>query len=134
MPRKVRLTRTARDFAPVTGTGPAVPDASLSHFCYNGGMQRDDAITKLKAHAAELRQLGVQHLYLFGSTARGEASTDSDVDLFFDHEHGKLGLFQLMDVKERAAEILGCKTDIMTRDSLHPVLRRRIEASALQVF
>lgn len=97
-------------------------------------MQRDDAITKLKAHAAELQQLGVQHLYLFGSTARGEASTDSDVDLFFDHERGKLGLFQLMDVKERAAEILGCKTDIMTRDSLHPVLRRRIEASALQVF
>jgi predicted nucleotidyltransferase len=39
-----------------------------------------------------------------------------------------------MDVKERAAEILGCKTDIMTRRSLHPLLRQRIEASALQVF
>jgi predicted nucleotidyltransferase len=39
-----------------------------------------------------------------------------------------------MDVKERAAEILGCKADIMTRRSLHRVLRARIEASALQVF
>jgi hypothetical protein len=39
-----------------------------------------------------------------------------------------------MDVKEVAAKILGCKTDIMTRASLHPVLRERIEASALQVF
>ncbi len=39
-----------------------------------------------------------------------------------------------MDVKEGAAEILGRKTDIMTRGSLHPVLREEIEASALQVF
>jgi hypothetical protein len=28
-----------------------------------------------------------------------------------------------MDVKERAASILGGKTDIMTRNSLHPGLR-----------
>ena len=97
-------------------------------------MQRDQAIAVLKAHEAELQQLGVQHLYLFGSTARDEARDDSDIDLFFDHERGKLGLFQLMDVKERAAEILGRKTDIMTRGSLHPVLREQIESSALQVF
>jgi predicted nucleotidyltransferase len=97
-------------------------------------MDRTEAITRLKAHEADLRQLGVQHLYLFGSTARGDARKDSDVDLFFDHERGKLGLFQLMDVKERTAEILGRKTDIMTRRSLHMVLRKRIEASALQIF
>jgi predicted nucleotidyltransferase len=97
-------------------------------------MDRTEAIARLKAHEAELKQLGVQHLFLFGSTARGDAREDSDVDLFFDHERGKLGLFQLMDVKERAAEILGRKTDIMTRDSIHRVLRERIEAAALQVF
>ena len=97
-------------------------------------MQRDEAIAKLKQHEAELRRLGVEHLYLFGSTARGEAREDSDVDLFFDYERGKLGLFELMDVKEEAARILGRKADIMTRDSLHKVLRSRIEASALQVF
>jgi uncharacterized protein len=49
-------------------------------------MDRETAISLLKAHEAELRRLGVQHLYLFGSTARGEARSDSDVDLFFDHE------------------------------------------------
>ena len=97
-------------------------------------MKRDEAITKLKEHEAELRQLGVQHLYLFGSTARGEAGEDSDVDLFFDYERGKLGLFELMDVKEQTSRILGRKADIMTRDSLHKVLRSRIEASALQMF
>jgi predicted nucleotidyltransferase len=97
-------------------------------------MERDDAITKLKAHEAELRELGVEHLYLFGSTARGEAREDSDVDLFFDYERGELGLYELMDVKEQTSRILGHKADIMTRDSLHKVLRARIEASALQVF
>jgi len=97
-------------------------------------MQRRDAIARLKEHEAELKQLGVQHLYLFGSTGRDEARDDSDVDLFFDHERGRLGLFELMDVKETAARILGRAADIMTRDSLHPVLRDRIEASALKVF
>ena len=97
-------------------------------------MNRDAAIATLKAHEAELKQLGVDHLYLFGSTARNEAHDDSDVDLFFDYEKGKLGLFELMDVKEAATRILERKTDIMTRDSLHKTLRQKIEASALQVF
>jgi uncharacterized protein len=97
-------------------------------------MQRDEAIAKLKEHETELRQLGIEHLYLFGSTARGDARADSDVDLFFDHPEGSLGLYELMDVKDAAARILGCKADIMTRRSLHRVLRKGIEASALQVF
>ena len=46
-------------------------------------MKREDAIAILKEHETELRHLGVEHLYLFGSTARGEASEDFDVDLFF---------------------------------------------------
>jgi predicted nucleotidyltransferase len=97
-------------------------------------MKRDEAISLLRRHEAELKRLGVEHLYLFGSTARGEATDASDVDLFFDHEKGKLSLFDLMDVKARAATILGQKTDLITRDSLHPRLRKRIEASALLVF
>jgi len=97
-------------------------------------MERSDAIAKLKQHEAELKQLGVEHLYLFGSTARGGARPDSDVDLFFDHPVGSLGLYELMDVKDAASRILGCKADIMTRRSLHPVLRDLIEASALQLF
>ena len=97
-------------------------------------MERNIAIATLKKHEAELKRLGVEHLFLFGSTARGEARADSDVDLFFDHPEGSLGLFELMDMKDTATRILGCKADIMTRRSLHPVLRARIEASALRIF
>src|ERR1700689_1408360 len=100
-----------------------VPDASGTKFSYNGRMERVNVIAKLKEHEAELKQLGVQHLYLFGSTARGDAREDSDVDLFFDYEEGKFGLFDLMEVQEQASRILGRKADVMTRDSIHKVLR-----------
>ena len=97
-------------------------------------MKRDEAISRLKQHEADLKRLGVERLYMFGSTARGEAKDASDVDLFFDYEKGKLGLFELMDVKEYAANILGRKADIMTRDSLHKTLRQQIEETATRVF
>ena len=71
---------------------------------------------------------------LFGSTARDEVKDDPDVDLFFDREIGKFGLLEVTDVTERAASILGNKADVMTRNSLHPCLGKRIEDSAVRVF
>lgn len=97
-------------------------------------MDRGEAMARLIAHETELKQFGVEHLYLFGSTARGDARDYFDVDLFFDHPKGSIGLYELMDLKEVASRILGCNADIMTRRSLHRALRDRIEASALQVF
>ena len=102
--------------------------------CYLRTVNRQEAIARLKRHEAELKALGVDHLYLFGSTARDEAGEDSDVDLFFDHGKGRIGLYELIDVKERAASILGRRADIMTRASLHPALKKRIENSAVPVF
>lgn len=126
---------TVREIGPAVTTRRAFSSPSeRPDLCYNHLMERAAAIATLKAHEAELKQLGVEHLYLFGSTARGEAREDSDIDLFFDYEKGKFGLFDLMDVKERTSSILGHKADIMTRDSLHKTLRQRIEAAAVLVF
>jgi predicted nucleotidyltransferase len=97
-------------------------------------MKRAEAMRRLKQSESELRRLGVERLFLFGSTARDEAGKNSDVDLFFDHEPGKLGLFELIGVQQRVAEILGEPADVMTRDSLHPLLRKRIEETAVAVF
>ena len=44
-------------------------------------MDKQTAIARLKAHEAELRAMGVVSLSLFGSTARGDARSDSDVDV-----------------------------------------------------
>ena len=97
-------------------------------------MTRDEAIRRLKDRQAELKRLGVEHLYLFGSIADEHGRDNSDVDLFFDHQKGKLGLYELMDLKEITSAILGRRADIMTRESLHPTLRRRIEQAAVLVF
>ena len=97
-------------------------------------MRKAEAISRLKQHESELKRLGVMHLYLFGSTARDEAHPASDIDLFFDHRRGELGLYGLMDIKQLARQILNSPTDIMTRSSLHPSLREEIEASAVRIF
>jgi predicted nucleotidyltransferase len=97
-------------------------------------MTREETLDRLRRHEADLKRLGVAQLFLFGSTARGEATDRSDVDLFFDYEKGKLGLYELMDVKAYAARILGQEVDIITRDSLHRKLRREIEDNAIRVF
>ena len=57
----------------------------------------------------------------------------ADVDLFFDHEIGKFGLLEAPDVTERAASIFGNKAVVMTRNSLHPGLKKRIEDFAVRV-
>jgi len=97
-------------------------------------MTRSEAIVRLRAHEAELKLLGIDSLYLFGSTARDEATAESDVDLFFDHPPGSLGIYQLMDLKEAANRILGGRADIMSRRSLHPRLKAAIEQRAVRVF
>jgi len=116
------------------GASSAIVIGGRGNLRYSLVMKRDEAIRRLQEHEAELKRLGVVHLYLFGSTVRGEATDDSDVDLFFDYEKGKLGLFELMDVQDYTASILGRTADVMTRDSLHKILRPQIEATAVRVF
>ncbi len=97
-------------------------------------MDRDQVIATLRAYEADLHKAGVARLYLFGSVARQEARPDSDVDLFFDTDNPRFSLIELVDVQEQVSDILGTDTDVMTRASLHPMLRQRIEAEALRVF
>lgn len=95
---------------------------------------RDEAIARLNQSQENLRRAGVEHVYLFGSTARDEARMDSDIDLFFDMARDDFGIFDLMDVRELVSRILPGKTEMIPRDGLHPVLRKKIEMSAIQVF
>jgi len=97
-------------------------------------MDQETIVAELRRHADQLRGEGVAALYLFGSTARGEARRGSDVDLFFDYSDPKFSLIELVRVKDRVSAILGVEADVMTRDSLHPMLKERIEASAVRVF
>ena len=98
-------------------------------------MTRDEVIAKLRAHEAELRAAGVEALWLFGSFARDEAEEGSDVDLFMDRDRRtRMTLFDLMDLSERVARIVGTTVDFGDRLGFRPRARERIESTALQVF
>ena len=97
-------------------------------------MTGNEAATRLAACEQQLRSLGVEHLFLFGSTARGTARASSDVDLFVDYTKGRFGLYELMDVQALATRALQRPADVTTRDGLHPDLRPAIVASARKIF
>ena len=98
-------------------------------------MKREAAIAALRSEADRARALGASALYLFGSMARDEAGADSDVDLFIDYdEASRFSLVELVGIKQLLERRLGVPVDLTTRDSLDPLLRARIEASAERVF
>jgi predicted nucleotidyltransferase len=97
-------------------------------------MTKADIISALRTRAADIRAFGATSLYLFGSTARGDARDDSDVDLFIDYDPDHFSFVELIRLRERLSEILGRPADLTTREGLHPLLRRDIEAEAVRVI
>jgi predicted nucleotidyltransferase len=98
-------------------------------------MKREDAIAALKNEADAVKARGATALYLFGSTARDEARDESDVDLFIDYAHGTgFSLIELLGIKHHLEDRLGVTIDVTTRDSLHPLLKKKIEETAERIF
>ncbi|MGH7935786.1 MAG: nucleotidyltransferase family protein [Chthoniobacterales bacterium] len=98
-------------------------------------MERSDAIAALKEQASTVKALGATALYLFGSTARDDARLGSDLDLFIDYDRGsRFSLIELVGIKQLLERRLGVPVDLTTRDSLDPLLKDKIEASAERIF
>ena len=98
-------------------------------------MKRDMAIEKLRAGQHAARALGATSLFLFGSTARDEARPDSDVDIFVEYDpNAHFSLIDLAGIKLALEDRIGCEVHVTTRDSLHPMMRKRIEADSIKIF
>jgi len=94
-------------------------------------MKRDEVLEILSLHQADLKELGVKSLAVFGSVARDEAGPDSDVDLLAEFQR-PFGLFKFVEVKEYLENILGCSVDLVTPDALHPALKDIILREAVR--
>jgi len=98
-------------------------------------MKRQDAISALKEQSGAIKALGATSLFMFGSIADDKARADSDLDLFVDYDRAsRFSLIELVGIKQLLERRLGIAVDLTTRDSLDPLLRDRIEASAQRIF
>lgn len=79
---------------------------------------------------ALLAQYGAINLAVFGSVARDQAGSHSDVDLLVDLPAG-VSLFERADLKVALENLLQQKVDLIRRRSLKPYLRDRVEAEAI---
>jgi uncharacterized protein len=76
---------------------------------------------------------GIERLRVFGSFARGDASSGSDVDLIADFTDPK-SLMDLVRIEREFAETLGRPVDLLTVASLSPYLRDRVLLEAQMVY
>jgi predicted nucleotidyltransferase len=83
--------------------------------------------------APVLREHGVRRAGIFGSTARGEARPDSDLDLLVEFEEGR-SLLDLVDLRLVLEDLLGREADVVTYASLHPQLRKRVLEEQVEIL
>ena len=84
--------------------------------------------------AAQVRapgeRCGVRNIRIFGSAARGDSSSNSDLDLLVEYVPGQGG-FAFIEFCERVEALLARKVDVVTEKSLHPIIRDQVLAQAL---
>jgi predicted nucleotidyltransferase len=73
---------------------------------------------------------GACNVRVFGSVARGEADSESDIDLLVDMEPGR-SLFDLGGLLMDLQDLLNCNVDVVTEDGLRDRIRERVLKEAI---
>ena len=76
------------------------------------------------------KKYGAYNVRVFGSVARGEADSQSDIDLLVNMEPGR-SLLDLIGLLIDLEELLGCKVDVVTEKGLRDRIRERVLKEAV---
>ncbi|WP_347489005.1 nucleotidyltransferase domain-containing protein [Desulfoscipio sp. XC116] len=90
-----------------------------------------DEIKNIASKIAERH--GVERMFLFGSYARGDAKTDSDLDFRIDKGQIR-GLFALGGLYADLEDAFGIHVDLLTTDSLDESFRKEIESEEVLIY
>lgn len=96
-------------------------------------------LRKLRAHRAELQDMGAEHLVLFGSYATGKQTASSDIDIGIKFDEAKRGAgmdyFGLRgEFQERLSEILDGEVHLSDEDLHMSATREDYLADRLHAF
>jgi len=82
--------------------------------------------TQLKAHLPELKKdFQIKELGIFGSVARGEERSESDVDIIVNFSDPP-GFFRFIRLEEHLSNLLHRKVDLVTKNALKEVVKKEI--------
>jgi uncharacterized protein len=91
-------------------------------------------IDQLRARREEIialaRRRGAHNVRVFGSIARGDQSSASDVDLLVDFETGR-SLLDLTGLWLELETALGCKVDVVSSRGLRPRVASEVMRDAV---
>lgn len=83
--------------------------------------------------AQEASPYPLKRAYLFGSQARGNASHDSDIDIFLDVKEG-FSLFDLCGLTNALGKRFGVSCDVVTRNELKDSIRTNAEKDGILIY
>jgi len=124
----------------VCGLGAGWSGAFPTSSCENGFVTTAeilefDGTAVDRARLADLcERYGVAELSVFGSVARGEASAGSDLDLLYELAPGARLGFSLFDLEDQLIELFGRPVDLISKKSVHRLMRDRVLADALTLY
>lgn len=96
-------------------------------------MDREDVVRTVRGVLSELSvRYGILHLDLFGSFARNESGSESDVDLLVTFQ-GEPSFAGFMGLKEDLELLMGRKVDLVTASGLKPRIRKAVLAELYRV-
>ena len=98
-------------------------------------MELEKALRTLREAELALRAKGVRHAAVFGSTARGEQRTDSDIDIAVDLDDlVARTIYDYVEVKDAVAALFDRQVDVVDRAALKPYLREEVERELVYAF